>query len=259
MARLYSQNSSIRYSNTVILSLPFARLSGTLVEHILSFLYTATMNNFKTGALVIVDLQVDFCPGGSLSVIGGDEIITGINNLLDKPDSGFGKRSMFQKVVLTADWHPPSHISFASAHNLDPYSVKAVHGSDVTLWPDHCVEGTTGADFYPGLKVEKADLIIRKGRNTALDSYSAFYENDRKTPTGLKGYLNDHGIHKVYLCGLAFDWCVYFSAMDSIKNGFETFVIIDLTRSIDLPEGYALEKENEMKQAGINIINSAFF
>ncbi len=215
------------------------------------------MNNFKTGALIIVDLQVDFCPGGSLPVIGGDEIINGINKLIDNSTPGEGE--LFRKIVLTSDWHPLSHISFASTHNLDSFSIKEVMGRNVTLWPDHCVEGTTGADFHSNLDIDKSDLIIRKGRNADLDSYSAFFENDRKTPTGLKGYFTDHSIQKVFICGLAFDWCVFYSAMDSVKHGFETYVIIDLTRSIDLPVGYALEKEIEMKQAGINIIESSYF
>ena len=213
------------------------------------------MEYSNRNALVVVDFQVDFCPGGSLPVSGGNEIIGGINNLLDTSDSGQGQ--LFQKIILTADWHPESHISFASFHNLDPFSTKNISGTNSTLWPDHCVEGTSGSAFYSDLKVEKSDLIIRKGRNKMLDSYSAFFENDRKTPTGLKGYLTDHNIKNVYLCGLALDWCVYFSAMDSLKLGFETYVIMDLTRSIDSPAGYALEKEFEMKQAGIKIIDSS--
>jgi len=215
------------------------------------------MNSSENGALIIVDLQVDFCPGGALAVNGGDEIVEGINNLIDRSD--FREKELFRKIVLTADWHPLLHISFSSAHNLNPFSNKEIQGQKVTLWPDHCIEGTTGASFHNNLKVEKSDLIIRKGRKKEMDSYSAFFENDRKTPTGLKGYLIDHGITNVYLCGLAFDWCVYFSAVDSIKNGFETYVIMDLTRSIDLPAGYAQEIENKMKQAGIKLIDSSYF
>ena len=211
------------------------------------------MNNSKSSAFVVVDLQVDFCPGGALAVSGGDEIVIGINSLVSEG------AVFFDKIVFTADWHPEGHISFASSHNLEAFSRKVVDSNIVTLWPDHCVEGSEGSCFHSTLKTEKADLIIRKGRNIKLDSYSSFFENDGKTPTGLKGYLTDHGIEKVYFAGLAFDWCVYFSAMDSVRHGFETYVIIDMTRSIDLPAGYALEKENEMKQAGINIIDSSFF
>jgi len=212
---------------------------------------------YETNALIVIDLQVDFCPEGSLAVNGGDEIVEGINNLIDRSD--FRQKKLFQKIVLTADWHPLLHLSFSSSHNLEPFSNKEIQGQKVTLWPDHCIEGTKGAFFHNNLKVEKSDLIIRKGRNKEMDSYSAFFENDRKTPTGLNGYLKDHGIKKVYLCGLAFDWCVYFSAVDSVKNGFETYVIMDLTRSIDLPAGYAQEIENEMKQAGIKLIDSSYF
>ncbi len=214
-------------------------------------MYNVVMNYIKTSALLVVDLQFDFCPGGALPVVGGDEVISGINNLMDTFD--------FKKIILTSDWHPFSHISFASTHKLDPFSTKQIMDSNVTLWPDHCVEGTTGAAFHGDLNENRADLIIRKGRDKMLDSYSAFFENDRKTPTGLKGYLTDHSVKKVFICGLAFDWCVYFSAMDSVEHGFETYVIMDLSRSIDLPSGYALEKEIEMKQAGINIIKSSYF
>ena len=211
------------------------------------------MNTLESSALIIVDLQVDFCPGGSLAVNGGHEIVSGINDLISK------RSVLFKKIILTADWHPVNHISFASTHNLEPFARKVVGGDIVTLWPDHCVEGLKGSEFHPDLQVEKSDLIIRKGRKSNLDSYSAFFENDRVTPTGLRGYLTDHSIQKVYLSGLAFDWCVYFSAMDSTKLGFETYVIKDLTRSIDLPAGYALEKEIEMKRAGVKIIDSSYF
>ena len=211
------------------------------------------MHNSETSALVIVDLQVDFCPGGSLAVNGGDEIVSGINRLIS------AQTVLFKKIILTADWHPKGHISFSSSHNLQPYTSVEIDGRDVTFWPDHCVEGSSGAGFHSDLQVEKADLIIRKGRNTGMDSYSAFYENDRKTPTGLEGYLENHGIRTVYLCGLALDWCVYFSALDSRQHSFDTYVILDLTRAVDLPAGYAFEKEKEMKKAGISFIESSFF
>ena len=211
------------------------------------------MKKSEFNALLIIDVQVDFCPGGALAVVGGDEIVQGINKLISSGEQ------IFTKVVLTADWHPSSHISFASFHKAAPFSLKVIEGSNCTLWPDHCIEGSPGADFHPNLYNYMSDLIIRKGRDPLLDSYSAFFENDRKTPTGLEGYLKNHGIKKVYICGLAFDWCVYFSAIDSINHGFETYVIMDLTRSIDMPAGFALEKEIEMKQAGINIIDSSEF
>ena len=211
------------------------------------------MHNSGTSALIIVDLQVDFCPGGTLAVNGGDEIVSGINSLISD------RAVLFNKIILTADWHPKGHVSFSSSHNLEPYASVEINGRKVTLWPDHCVEGSSGAGFHPDLQVEKADLLIRKGRNAGMDSYSAFYENDRKTPTGLAGYLENNGIQTVYLCGLAFDWCVYFSAMDSIKHGFNPIVISDLTRAVDLPVGYALEKEKEMQKAGISLIELSYF
>jgi nicotinamidase/pyrazinamidase len=211
------------------------------------------MHNPETSALIIVDLQVDFCPGGTLAVNGGDEIVSGINSLISD------RAILFKKIILTADWHPKGHISFSSSHNLEPYTSVEIDGRNVTLWPDHCVEGSMGSGFNSDLQAEKADLIIRKGRNAGMDSYSAFYENDRKTPTGLEGYLENHGIRTVYLCGLALDWCVYFSALDSIQHSFDTYVIMDLTRAVDLPAGYAFEKEGEMKKAGINLIESSFF
>jgi len=206
------------------------------------------MKNLEKSALVVIDIQVDFCPGGSLAVNGGNEIVDPLNNLLLE----YGQQ--FEKIVFTLDWHPAGHISFASFHKKELYTVIKNGKQSITLWPDHCIEGTAGAEFYPGLKSEKADLLIRKGRNPKIDSYSAFYENNRETPTGLTGYLREHGIRKIYLCGLALDWCVYFSAMDSKKHGFDTSVIIDLTRAVDLPAGYALEKEKDMEQAGIKLI-----
>jgi nicotinamidase/pyrazinamidase len=207
------------------------------------------LNNHENSALLIIDLQKDFCPGGALAVSSGDEIVSGINILIQE--------SKFKKIVLTADWHPNGHVSFASAHNPEHDAAVETGEELPSLWPDHCVEGSDGAKFHTNLDVQKADLIIRKGRNVEMDSYSAFFENDRITATGLRGYLTDHDIKNVYICGLALDWCVFFSAMDAVKHGFETYVIIDFTRSIDLPAGYAFEKENEMKQAGINIIDSS--
>ncbi len=209
------------------------------------------MYNSEKSALIVVDLQVDFCQGGALAVNGGDEIVSGINYLISN------STVLFKKIILTADWHPKGHISFSSSHNLEPYTSIEVDGSSATLWPDHCVEGTKGSCFHTDLQEEKADLILRKGRDVNIDSYSAFYENDRITPTGLAGYLENHGIRKIYLCGLALDWCVYFSAMDSKNHGFDTSVIVDLTRVVDLPAGYALEKKKEMEQAGIDLIESS--
>ncbi len=212
------------------------------------------MKNNERNALIVIDVQVDFCSGGALAVEEGETIIPGINTLLQDFQK-YGKHP-FNKIVATADWHPKGHVSFASAHGLEPYSSSVVDGRDAVLWPDHCIEGSRGAEFYPALDIAKADLIIRKGRDRNMDSYSAFYENDRITPTGLAGYLENHEIKNVFLCGLAFDWCVFFSAMDSAAHGFSTTVIKELTKSVNLPSGYADEREDEMVRKGIKIVDS---
>ncbi len=197
-------------------------------------------------SLIIIDVQNDFCPGGALEIKNGDEVVTGINILLEK--------DLFYKVVFTADWHPESHISFASTHHRKPLEIIEVRDGLQTLWPDHCVVGTKGAEFHPFLAVERGDLILRKGCDRNLDSYSSFYENDRKTPTGLKGYLEDNDVSSVYLCGLAFDWCVFFSAMDAVSLGFNTYVIEDLTRAVNFPEGFQEEKREELIKAGVTVL-----
>lgn len=176
-------------------------------------------------ALVVIDVQNDFCPGGALAVAGGDEIIPGINRLIDR----------FEHVILTQDWHPAGHSSFASSHTgKNPFDSVAMPYGEQTLWPDHCIQGTMGADFHPELIWTKAELIIRKGFRIGIDSYSAFFENDRVTPTGLAGYLRERGIGKITLCGLATDFCVAFSAIDSVAQGFETSVTLEACRGIDL-------------------------
>ncbi|MBU2937199.1 MULTISPECIES: bifunctional nicotinamidase/pyrazinamidase [Pacificibacter] len=173
-------------------------------------------------ALIVIDVQNDFCPNGALAVTGGDEIVTGINALMDD----------FASVILTQDWHPAGHSSFASSHDADPFTTyDAPYGPQV-LWPDHCIQGTKGAAFHKDLRTH-GDLIIRKGYTPAIDSYSAFYENDKVTPTGLEGYLRTRGIDSVTIVGLALDYCVNFSAQDAAKLGFKTTVITDLCRAID--------------------------
>lgn len=175
--------------------------------------------------LIAVDLQNDFCPGGALAVPRGDEVVPIINRLAAR----------FRNVVLTQDWHPRGHSSFASSHpGKQPFAtVAAFYGTQV-LWPDHCVQGTPGAAFHPLLDIPHAGLIIRKGINGAIDSYSTFYENDRRTPTGLIGYLRERGLRRLFLAGLAFDFCVRFSAEDARREGFDAFVIEDACRGIDL-------------------------
>jgi nicotinamidase/pyrazinamidase len=175
--------------------------------------------------LVVVDIQNDFCPGGALAVPRGDEVVPIVNRLAGR----------FRNVVLTQDWHPRDHLSFASAHpgKRSYDTIEVEYGSQV-LWPDHCVQETPGAAFHKSLQIGHARLIIRKGANRAIDSYSTFYENDRKTPTGLLGYLRERGLTRVFLAGLAFDFCVRYSAEDAHREGLTVLVIEDACRSIDL-------------------------
>jgi nicotinamidase/pyrazinamidase len=175
--------------------------------------------------LIAVDVQNDFCPGGALAVPRGDEIVPIINRLAAR----------FRHVVLTQDWHPRGHLSFASAHpGARPYeTISASYGPQV-LWPDHCVQDTPGAAFHRALHIPHAGMVIRKGIDRAIDSYSAFYENDRKTPTGLVGYLRERGLTRVFLAGLAFDFCVRYSAEDARREGFAVFVVADACRAIDI-------------------------
>ena len=204
--------------------------------------------NKEKSAFIIVDVQNDFCSGGALEVKNGEEVVPDINVLL--------QRDLFGKVVFTADWHPVNHVSFASTHHRKTLEVIETRSGLQTLWPDHCIENTEGAAFHPFLGVEKGDLIIRKGRGKNLDSYSAFFENDRKTSTGLSGYLKELGITDLYFSGLAFDWCVFFSAMDAVSLGFRAVVVEDLTRAVNFPEGFQTEKREELVKAGVSIIQS---
>jgi nicotinamidase/pyrazinamidase len=178
-----------------------------------------------TQALLVIDVQNDFCPGGALAVSGGDDIVTGINALMAE----------FPAVILTQDWHPADHLSFASRHpGRAPMEMTEMPYGPQVLWPDHCIQGSHGAEFHADLDTTRADLIIRKGFRREIDSYSAFFENDQTTPTGLEGYLRDRGISKLTLVGLATDFCVNFSAVDAAKLGFTVEMRSDLTRAIDL-------------------------
>jgi nicotinamidase/pyrazinamidase len=173
--------------------------------------------------LIAVDIQNDFCHGGSLAVPHADEIMPAVNRIA----------SLFSHVILTQDWHPKNHLSFASSHpGAHPYETIALPYGSQTLWPDHCVQGTVGADLHNDLKIAGAELILRKGYHREIDSYSAFYENDRTTPTGLTGYLKQRGFARVFLAGLAFDYCIRFSAEDARKDGFDVIIIEDACRSI---------------------------
>jgi nicotinamidase/pyrazinamidase len=193
--------------------------------------------------LIVVDVQNDFCPGGALAVECGDEIVPHINQLI---------RS-FDHVVLTQDWHPPDHSSFASQHEgRQPFeTIDFLYGSQ-TLWPDHCVQGSKGAEFHPRLEWRKAELILRKGFRRPVDSYSAFFENDRRTPTGLSGYLRERSIAHVVLAGLATDYCVGFSALDARKLGFSATVIESACRAIDL-QGSLSRMKDALAGAGVRV------
>ncbi len=196
-----------------------------------------------THALIVIDVQNDFCPGGALAVPEGDAIIAGINGMMKQADA----------VILTQDWHPAGHSSFASSHpDQAPYSViKMAYGPQV-LWPDHCIQGSNGAAFHPDLDQSCADLIIRKGYNPAIDSYSAFFENDHITPTGLEGYLRSRDITRLTIVGLALDFCVHFSAVDAARLGFDVTVRQDLGRAIDL-DGSLDDALTAMRSAGVSL------
>jgi nicotinamidase/pyrazinamidase len=179
-----------------------------------------------TAALLLIDLQPDFMPGGALPVAGGEEILPLINSLAQR----------FDHVLLTQDWHPPQHISFATTHpNQQPYQQIVAPYGPQTLWPDHCLQHTPGAALHPALDIPHAELILRKGFRQHIDSYSAFLENDHVTPTGLAGYLRERGLTTLYLAGLAYDICVRFSALDGKSLGFETIVLEDACRAVNLP------------------------
>ncbi|NDV53284.1 MULTISPECIES: bifunctional nicotinamidase/pyrazinamidase [unclassified Salipiger] len=198
-------------------------------------------------ALIVIDVQTDFCPGGALAVPGGDEIVAPINALMDEADA----------VVLTQDWHPAGHSSFASAHpGKAPYDLTEMPYGAQVLWPDHCVIGSPGAAFHPALNTDRADLIIRKGYNPAIDSYSAFFENDRRTPTGLEGYLRTRGVERLTLVGLATDFCVTYSALDAAKLDFAVTVREDLCRAIDL-DGSLSAARAGMNGAGVKLSRAA--
>ena len=194
-------------------------------------------------ALVVIDVQNDFCPGGALEVPDGDAVVEKINRLADK----------FRVKVFTQDWHPADHASFAANHaGKQPFdTVDLSYGTQV-LWPPHCVQGTQGAEFHAGLKTSEADVIVRKGFRAGIDSYSAFFENDRETPTGLDGYLRSRGVGKIFCAGLATDFCVRYSAADAARLGFEVVLIEDACRAIDL-DGSLGAAMKEMRELGVAI------
>jgi nicotinamidase/pyrazinamidase len=200
----------------------------------------------ETDMFVAIDVQNDFCPGGALPVVDGDAVVPRINGLSPK----------FAHFVATQDWHTPGHHSFAGSHTgKAPYDTIELHYGMQTLWPDHCVQGTAGAAFHPALDLTAAQLILRKGFRPTIDSYSAFFENDKKTHTGLSGYLRDRGFKRVFFAGLATDFCVAYSAIDAIRQGFESVVFIDACRAIDV-NGSLDAALREMKDVGVTLIES---
>jgi len=195
-----------------------------------------------TQALIVIDVQNDFCPGGALAVPGGDEVVPLINRMADE----------FETVILTQDWHPAGHSSFASQHDgKAPFDMVEMDYGAQVLWPDHCVQGSAGAGFHPDLQTS-ADLIIRKGFRREIDSYSAFFENDRSTPTGLEGYLRNRGIEELVMVGLATDFCVQYSAVDAARLGFAVTVRQEACRGIDL-DGSMAAALDAMRAAGVTL------
>jgi nicotinamidase/pyrazinamidase len=199
-----------------------------------------------TDALLVIDVQNDFMPGGNLAVADGDAIVPIINTLAKK----------FDHVILTQDWHPHQHISFASTHNKQAFEVIEAPYGPQTLWPEHVLQHTEGAAFHPDLHIPHAELILRKGFRRHIDSYSTFLENDHRTPTGLAGYLRERNLQRLFLCGLAYDFCVRYSAIDGHALGFETIVIEDATRPVNLPSSVA-ETNLELAKAKVRLIHSS--
>ena len=196
-----------------------------------------------TGALIVIDLQNDFCPGGALAVNAGDEIVPLVNEMAKS----------FPHLILTQDWHPAGHKSFASSHpGKAPFETILMPYGEQVLWPDHCIQGTRGAGFHSDFDWTRAELVVRKGFRPAIDSYSAFFENDRQTPTGLAGYLKERGLTALTMVGLATDYCVAFSALDAARQDFDVTVRLDACRAIDL--GGSLDRMiGKMRDAGVRL------
>ena len=197
-------------------------------------------------ALIVVDVQNDFCPGGALAVTDGDAVIEAIHRIAPR----------FEHIVLTQDWHPRGHSSFATTHpGKEPYQQVELSYGQQTLWPPHCIQGSRGAEFHPALHLSRAELILRKGFDPRVDSYSAFFENDRVTPTGLAGYLEERNLTRVFFAGLAYDFCVGYSALDARRLGLPAFVLRDACRAIDLNDS-TKKIEAEFARSGVSVIES---
>jgi nicotinamidase/pyrazinamidase len=202
----------------------------------------------KRSALIIVDPQNDFCKGGALAVPGGEGILGPVNAV----------SPLFDRVVLTQDWHPVGHVSFASSWpGKSLYESVEAGGIPQVLWPEHCVQGSAGAAFHPGLDADRASVIIRKGFRAGLDSYSCFFENDRTTPTGLEGWLRSAGAAELYIAGLATDYCVFYSVLDALRLGFSVRVVEDAVRGVDIPPGSVARAIAEMRREGASFVESA--
>jgi nicotinamidase/pyrazinamidase len=200
-------------------------------------------------ALVVVDVQNDFCPGGALAVPEGDAVIPAIHRIAGR----------FEHILLTQDWHPSGHCSFASSYGgKKPFEVVELAGREQRLWPDHCVQGTRGAELHPALRLDRAELILRKGFRKEIDSYSAFFENDHATATGLAGYCRERGLERMFFAGLAYDFCVGFSALDARRAGFEAVVVRDACRAIDVA-GSVARMEAEFAARGVLVVESGGF
>ncbi len=207
---------------------------------------TDSIRTTSQDVLLVVDVQNDFCPGGRLAVEAGHSVIQPILKVAAR----------FKHVILTQDWHPPGHHSFASAHaGKNPFEQIRMSYGEQTLWPDHCVQGTRGAEFHPDLNLPQAELILRKGFRPEIDSYSAFFENDRTTPTGLAGYLRERGLTRIFIAGLAYDYCVGYSALDARRLGLPAVVIRDACRAIDL-NGSVESTERQFAESGVTLIKS---
>jgi nicotinamidase/pyrazinamidase len=201
--------------------------------------------NLESNALLVVDVQNDFCPGGALGVPDGDAVVAPINRLARK----------FRHIVATQDWHPADHISFASNwKGKRPYEIQRINELDQVLWPEHCIQGSAGAAFHPGLHIEAATLILRKGSHRSLDSYSALFENDRKTPTGLDGWLRCLGVTSLWITGLATDYCVLYSALDALDLGYQVTIVEDAVRGVDVPKGSIDRALAELRRRGVRFV-----
>jgi nicotinamidase/pyrazinamidase len=199
-------------------------------------------------ALLVVDVQNDFCPGGSLAVESGDEVVSVINRVMPG----------FPRVIATQDWHPPGHVSFASSHpGRKPLDTVDIQGIEQVLWPDHCIRASVGAELHPRLETGRVGLLIRKGMSRELDSYSAFFENDHRTDTGLRFYLEGMGVRELFVCGLATDYCVRASALDAARLGFRVALVRDACRGVDYPKGSVTEALAAMEKAGVRMTDSA--